>query len=40
MVQPKKGDRVLEIGCGWGGFAEHFAKNYDIKLEDDDTENT
>ena len=33
MVQPKKGDRVLEIGCGWGGFAEHFAKNYDIKLD-------
>ena len=33
MVQPKKGDRVLEIGCGWGGFAEHLAKNYDIKLD-------
>lgn len=22
----KAGDRVLEIGCGWGGFAEHAAK--------------
>ena len=33
MVQPRKGDRVLEIGCGWGGFAEHLAKNYDIKLD-------
>jgi len=33
MVKPSKGDRVLEIGCGWGGFAEHFAKNYDIKLD-------
>ncbi len=33
MVKPKKGDRVLEIGCGWGGFAEHLAKNYDIKLD-------
>ena len=21
-LQPAKGDRVLEIGCGWGGFAE------------------
>ena len=33
MVKPKKGDRVLEIGCGWGGFAEHLANNYDIKLD-------
>lgn len=33
MVQPTKGDRVLEIGCGWGGFAEHLAENYDIKLD-------
>jgi cyclopropane-fatty-acyl-phospholipid synthase len=22
------GDRVLEIGCGWGGFATHAARNY------------
>ena len=22
----KSGDKVLEIGCGWGGFAEHAAK--------------
>ena len=33
MVKPKNGDRILEIGCGWGGFAEHIAKNYDIKLD-------
>jgi len=33
MVKPRKGDRVLEIGCGWGGFAEHLAKNYDVKLD-------
>ena len=29
-LQP--GQRVLEIGCGWGGFAEYVAKNYDAKV--------
>ncbi len=24
----KPGDRVLEIGCGWGGFSLHAATNY------------
>ena len=24
------GDRVLEIGCGWGGFAEFVIRNYDV----------
>ena len=33
MVKPKNGDRILEIGCGWGGFAEHVAKNFNIKLD-------
>jgi len=33
MVNPSKGDRVLEIGCGWGGFAEHLAENFDVKLD-------
>tara|TARA_Y100000590_G_scaffold134353_1_gene153674 strand:+ start:2738 stop:3925 length:1188 start_codon:yes stop_codon:yes gene_type:complete len=33
MVKPCKGDRVLEIGCGWGGFAEHLSKNHDVKLD-------
>ncbi len=33
MVKPRKGDRVCEIGCGWGGFAEHLAKNFDVKLD-------
>ena len=33
LIQPKPGDKILEIGCGWGGFAEHLAKNYDVKLD-------
>ena len=33
LAQPKPGSKVLEIGCGWGGFAEQLAKNYDIKLD-------
>ena len=24
---------ILEIGCGWGGFAEHAAKNYAAKVD-------
>lgn len=27
-LQLKSGDRVLEIGCGWGGFSHHAAANY------------
>lgn len=26
MVNPEPGDRILEIGCGWGAFAEYAAK--------------
>ena len=33
LIKPKSGDKILEIGCGWGGFAEHIAKNHDIKLD-------
>ena len=33
LVKPKNGDKILEIGCGWGGFAEHLAKNYDVKID-------
>ncbi|MDF2691390.1 MAG: cfa [Gammaproteobacteria bacterium] len=28
----KPGDQVLELGCGWGGFAEFAAKNYGVSL--------
>ena len=33
LVKPKPGDKMLEIGCGWGGYAEYIGKNYDIKLD-------
>ena len=33
LVKPRNGDKVLEIGCGWRGFAEHLAKNYNIKMD-------
>jgi len=33
LIQPKPGDKILEIGCGWGGFAEHLAKNHDVQLD-------
>jgi len=29
----KPGDRVLEMGCGWGGFAEFAAKNYGVRMD-------
>ncbi len=28
LLQLKEGDRLVEIGTGWGGFAIHAAKNY------------
>ena len=28
----KKGDNILEIGCGWGGFSEFLAENYDCQI--------
>ena len=33
IVDLVKDDNVLEIGCGWGGFAEYVGKNYDVKLD-------
>ena len=33
LIKPKPGNKILEIGCGWGGFAEQLAKNYDVKLD-------
>ena len=31
-LQIKEGDHVLEIGCGWGGFACHAATHYECKI--------
>ena len=28
----KAGDEVLDIGCGWGGFAKYAAQNYGIRM--------
>ena len=28
----KNGDNILEIGCGWGGFSEFLANNYDCQI--------
>ena len=28
----KPGDRVLDIGCGWGGFAKYAAENYKVEV--------
>ncbi len=29
---PKPGDHVLEIGCGWGGFAEYAARERGLRV--------
>jgi cyclopropane-fatty-acyl-phospholipid synthase len=31
-LQLQPGDRVVEIGTGWGGFAVHAAKNYNVHV--------
>jgi len=31
-LQLKPGDRVVEAGCGWGGFARHMAKHYGVNV--------
>lgn len=30
-IDIKDGDKVLEIGCGWGGFAEHLLEKKDVE---------
>ncbi len=31
-LQLEKGERVLELGCGWGGFAYYAAKHYGVEM--------
>jgi cyclopropane-fatty-acyl-phospholipid synthase len=32
LIDPKPGERVLEIGCGWGGFAEFAARERGVEV--------
>ncbi len=32
-LQLKPGDRVVEAGCGWGGFALYMAKNHGVTVK-------
>ena len=32
VLNPRPGETILEIGCGWGGFAEHAAKTRGVKV--------
>ncbi|MDX2217963.1 MAG: cyclopropane-fatty-acyl-phospholipid synthase family protein [Burkholderiales bacterium] len=32
LLDPKPGEHILEIGCGWGGFAERAAKTRGVKV--------
>ncbi|MEM7778157.1 MAG: cyclopropane fatty acyl phospholipid synthase [Pseudomonadota bacterium] len=31
-LQLEPGERLLDIGCGWGGFARYAARNYDVEV--------
>jgi len=33
LMDVKDGNKVLEIGCGWGGFSEYLAKNYNVTID-------
>ena len=33
LLDVKDGNKVLEIGCGWGGFSEYLAKNYNVTID-------
>ena len=32
LIDPRPGDHLLEIGCGWGGFAMHAAREADCRV--------
>ena len=33
LLNIKEGNKILEIGCGWGSFAEFLAKKYDVSID-------
>ena len=33
LLNVKDNNKVLEIGCGWGGFSEYLAKNYNVSID-------
>ncbi len=33
LLDIKDNNKVLEIGCGWGGFSEYLAKNYNVSID-------
>ena len=33
LLDVKDNNKVLEIGCGWGGFSEYLAKKYDVSVD-------
>ena len=33
LLHIKDGNKVLEIGCGWGGFSEYLAKRRDVMID-------
>ena len=33
LLKVKNGNKILEIGCGWGGFSEYLAKKYDVSVD-------
>lgn len=32
LLELRQGDRILEIGCGWGGLAEHLAREHGARM--------
>ena len=33
LLNIKDNNKVLEIGCGWGGFSEYLAKQYNVSID-------